>query len=163
MPEVKTFYEPCYGKGAISNILIEEGFDVINRDLYYLDTNGQFVENNTSAEIGYDFFDETNALSLDDYDVLFTNPPYQKKHNFLAKCMRDGKPYALLLPFQIFATRSFEGYGKDKKLRIVLFSPKLLFNRNGVGSNIGETVAVFGNFPVIETQERQYEFSIAWM
>ena len=33
-----------------------------------------------------------------DYDCIVTNPPYSLKYEFLAKCYKLGRPFALLLP-----------------------------------------------------------------
>lgn len=55
----KTILEPCCGQYAISNVLLEKGFEVTNRDLIY---GNDFLKDDYSSE---------------SYDALVTNPPFK--------------------------------------------------------------------------------------
>jgi 16S rRNA A1518/A1519 N6-dimethyltransferase RsmA/KsgA/DIM1 with predicted DNA glycosylase/AP lyase activity len=85
-PRPGIIYEPCHGNGAITNVLLEQGYQVEARDLFTIE--GQH-DDFLSAETIHPKF-----------DVIFTNPPYHLKSEFLAKCYELGKPFALLLPLQ---------------------------------------------------------------
>lgn len=160
LPSANIIYEPCAGKLAISNVLTRLGYCVINRDLYFIDKFGVPIENpNENEPMGSDFFDINEEIPKDQYDVLVTNPPFHSKHIFLEKCIQNGKPFALLLPFNILTNRRFEEYGKDVKLIIRTFHSNINFLRNGNRLNCGEIIWVFGNFPMMETMEHQYDFN----
>lgn len=63
------FFEPYYGRGAISTALMDAGVEkIINRDLYTLQ-------------------EKQDYLSTDDppYDILITNPNWSGKYEFLEK------------------------------------------------------------------------------
>jgi len=45
---------------------------------------------------GYDFLNDTEKFK--NADIIVTNPPYSKKDDFIEKCYRINKPFALLLP-----------------------------------------------------------------
>lgn len=97
----KTVLEPCHGKGAISNVLENLGASVIKRDLYFLDKNGN--ETDGIDPVGHNFLEE----EIPECDMLITNPPYSTKHEFLEKILNSKIPFAMLLPFQQFATLKF--------------------------------------------------------
>ena len=68
-------WECACGKGNILNYLKEKGFDIIGTDK------------------------ETNFLTNEIHcDVIITNPPYSLKDEFIDRCYRLNKPFALLMP-----------------------------------------------------------------
>lgn len=76
----------------------------------------------TDIKDGYDFL----TYSPENYDYIVTNPPFSLKQQFLERCYRLDKPFALLLPLTTFETRKrqklFEKYGVqviflDKRIR----------------------------------------------
>ena len=77
----KTYYEATSGKSSS----IVRGFNKYGYNI---------VGSNDR-----DFFDCTRN---DIYDGVITNPPYSKKDQFLEHCYSLGKPFALLLPLQVF-------------------------------------------------------------
>jgi hypothetical protein len=68
-PDLKRVFEPCYGNGAIANVLEEHGFQVkVQRDKYTLANTHDYLT------------DELPDASL--YDVIVTNTPFAKKPDF---------------------------------------------------------------------------------
>lgn len=69
-------WEPCAGRGAISRILIESGYDVHTSDLVAYD----------NADCGIitpvDFFEETKPPFIGDFAIV-TNPPYKCADQFI--------------------------------------------------------------------------------
>ena len=71
----KVIWECAWGKGKLADELKRNGFKLKgNQDLDFLE------------------------LAHMDYDCIVTNPPYSLKYEFLAKCYKLGRPFALLLP-----------------------------------------------------------------
>jgi hypothetical protein len=84
-PELKRVFEPCYGNGAIANILEEYGLQVtVQRDKYTLPNKHDFLT------------DELPDPSL--YDVIVTNTPFAKKLDFFQRLIQTNKPFASIFP-----------------------------------------------------------------
>jgi hypothetical protein len=88
-------WEPARGKGYMVDRLQQHGLKVVSGDI--LD--------------GQNFFD----YEPDNWDCLITNPPFSTKYEFLQRCYDLGKPFALLMPFEAFLTKTalalFKVYG----------------------------------------------------
>ena len=72
--EGKIIWDCAYGTGKLAKHFNKLGFEVVGED-------------------SLDFLDEDL-----DCDVIITNPPYSKKDEFIERCFKIGKPFALLLP-----------------------------------------------------------------
>lgn len=98
-------WEPACGKGNLVNALVEKGYDV----------------RATDVTGGLDFL----TIPPANFDCIVTNPPYSLKQEFLERCYKLGRPFALLLPLTTFETRKrqelFDKYGVE-----VIFMPKRL-------------------------------------
>lgn len=64
---VKTILEPCYGEGAISNILKDKGFQVTEKDIIY---GNDFLIDNYDGQ---------------HFDAIVTNPPFSLFDEFVEK------------------------------------------------------------------------------
>lgn len=147
------------GKSAISNVVRELGYECIERDLFLFDKSGFPIDNEDIVPCGADFLKDGEEVYEDSYDVIITNPPYHSKHEFLSKCLSLGKPFALLLPMQTFSTKKFADYGSEFKLHIRMLLPSPAFLHNGRSIKVGEVAWIFGNFPVINDMESDYDFN----
>lgn len=95
----KTAFEPCFGEGHISRVLLRTGFakHVIERDM--------FVQNEEGKT--YDFLSD-EPPPYEEFDYIITNPPYgNNKYDFLQRCIDLDKPAFLLLPMQTFYSARF--------------------------------------------------------
>lgn len=94
--------EPCCGDGAISKLLIEDGFDVTSTDLVY----------RGYGEGGIDFLWTTET----DCDAIVTNPPFKLADKFIIHAFEvlEVKYLALLLKATYWHAKSriglFEKY-----------------------------------------------------
>jgi hypothetical protein len=69
--------EPCCGAGAISNVLLERGYNVISQDL----------NDWGYGETGKDFLKEP----LVDVDAVVTNPPFNLSYEFVLRSLEATK------------------------------------------------------------------------
>lgn len=81
--EGRKIWEPACGDGAISEVLIDRGFDVVSSDLH---------DRGYSAESGIDFLNCRVAG-----DAIITNPPFNLAHDFIDRSIEIGVPFAMLL------------------------------------------------------------------
>jgi hypothetical protein len=81
-------------------------------------------------------------------DVIFTNPPYNQKHEVLQKCFESGKPFCLLVPYQQLTTNKFKNMRHTSHyLHIGVLSNSHKFTKaDGTIVQIGELIWLFGNF-----------------
>lgn len=144
-------FEPCTGNGAISKIFEAEGCQVICRDLHTLPNKHDFL---------------TEELP-EDFGIIVTNPPYCLKYQFLSKCIKIGKPFALLLPLDMIATKKWAKITKGHYFYFIILNPVPKFIHDGKEVSIGPTFWVFGNiglpssllenFELITTEEFREE------
>lgn len=80
-PKATTLLEPACGEGAISYILKESGFHVIEKDL----------------KTGQDFMEET-----DRYDAIITNPPFSQFDSFVMKAKEVTDQFAFIAKTNFF-------------------------------------------------------------
>ena len=88
---------------------------------------------NAKGSFGRDFFDYDNR-----YDIVVTNPPYSIKFEFIEKCFKLGKPFALLLPLASLQGVRSHKILKDKQFEVMILNKRLKF----VGA---KTSAPFGS------------------
>lgn len=91
IPEnVKTIWECTHGKGAITSLLQEWGYNVIKTDKFP----------KTDDTIQHDFL--TNDFV--ECDMLIFNPPFSLKTQFLKRACESGKPFLFICPVTIIET-----------------------------------------------------------
>jgi 23S rRNA G2445 N2-methylase RlmL len=108
--QYKVVWEPACGNGQLARILKKLGFEVICTDIKY----------------GQDFFTLTPAF---DYDVIVTNPPFNQRIQFLRRCYKLNKPFALLMPtiFTIEMGNLFKRHG----IELLVLTKRLRFIKEG--------------------------------
>ena len=107
----KTILEPCVGEGAISNILIQRGFNVTGRDI----------------KTGNDFL--LDDYSSEHYDAVVTNPPFCKWNEFVLKAKTVADKVIVIGQTNYFGTheRNVSGLWKSLK-RIYVFDRKVAYD-----------------------------------
>lgn len=97
LPEKAVVWEPASGEGNIARKLELHGYKVIATDLL----------------TGQNFF----SYEPESYDIVITNPPFSVKYRFIERCYELGKPFALLMPIDVFGAKQsqsqFERYGTE--------------------------------------------------
>ena len=81
----KRVWECASGGGGMVRRLKNYNYEVISTDI----------------KGGIDFIPSLFSgafMGRDDYDIIVTNPPYSQKNDFISRCHKTGKPFALLLP-----------------------------------------------------------------
>ncbi len=100
-------WECACGKGNLVGGLTDCGFDVIGTDILG----------------GYDFL----CYQPNEFDCIITNPPFKYKQQFLERCYKLGKPFALLLPLTALETRKRQKLMQEYGVEIILFDKRINF------------------------------------
>lgn len=112
-------WECAYGTGALAKHLKEEGFNVLDEDVDFLD------------------FDL-------DCDILITNPPYSKKDEFLKRAFEIGKPFAFLMPLTTLEGIKRGKLFRDNGIQLIIPNRRINFiTPSGKGSGAWFQVAWF--------------------
>jgi len=112
-----TIWECACGTGNLVDGLKEFGFNVIGTDI----------------KTGNDFLN----WQPEKFDCIITNPPYSLKQEFLKRCYKLKKPFALLLPLTTFETQKRQRYFKKYGVQVIFFDKRINFftpSGNGSGS-----------------------------
>jgi hypothetical protein len=134
--------EPCHGYGAITNVLREKyKLNVVASDLYTLPDKIDFLKVDQPSQ---------------PFDILITNPPYCLKYKFVEKCLRLGKPFALLLPLACITTVKWYNMCSSNHFVFQILVPRCLFLHDGKLSHIGDIVWIYGNIPTFSRNEVIY-------
>lgn len=136
------FWECCDGNGAISSVLLENGFTVVKSDRYF-------------GEERHDFLSESD-LPPHHFDVIVTNPPYAVKHEFIARAVKYGVPFLFLLPLQVLGTLKSKGNLKNCNCSLLPIAPSPSFLHDGIECSIGEVGWFIGNMAQSELQNRLF-------
>lgn len=90
-------WEPARGEGLLEATLKRQGFAVVTGDVL----------------TGQDYFADASMPAA--YDAQITNPPFSLKYKWLERAYKLGKPFALIMPVDVFgsstAQRLFAQYG----------------------------------------------------
>lgn len=131
--------EPCYGKGAIARVLEEKGFKVIKLDKFTLPEK-------TDA-----LCDPVMKTHVEECDAIVTNPPFSKKLQFLAWLYSTGKPFVVLMPFQLVTTAGAQGLLMANGATILCPTPAPKFKKeDGTEVMVGSVVWLVGNIKTAE-------------
>ena len=115
-PEWK-IWEPAAGEGNMVRTLQARGHRVWGTDL----------------ESGYDFLRWQPPAHL--WDCIVTNPPYSLKDEFIARCYRLGKPFALLLPIAALGEQRRMALYREHGVQVILPHERINFETpSGEGS-----------------------------
>ncbi len=79
------------------------------------------------------------------FEVLITNPPYCLKYEFVEKCIRLGKPFALLLPMACMTTLKWYNKFSQHYFTCQILLPKVNFLHDGNKVQMGDIIWLYGN------------------
>jgi hypothetical protein len=137
-----TVLAPCHGYGAITNVLREKyKLNVVATDLYTLPDKIDFLKEDQPSQ---------------PFGILITNPPYSSKYKFIEKCIRVGKPFALLLPLACITTVKWYNKFSANSFVFQILVPRCLFLHDGKWSQIGDIASIYGNIPAIAKNQVIY-------
>jgi hypothetical protein len=135
---VKIIWEPCFGNGAIFDVLADIK-DATGEQRYKL--------------VGTDFFTEAPDGKLDfltdkppkDYDMIITNPPYVDKEDWLEKFKATGKPFLFLYRLDSLGTVGVGGYFEKSDFKFFVLKREPAFLNKGKDKHVGKMMWVAGN------------------
>jgi len=114
-----TIWECACGKKNLKEELELKGFEVIATDIIY--------------DKEYDFLNWNPEYN--EFDCIITNPPFSLKQEFLERCYKIGKPFALLLPLTTFETAKRQNLFKKYGIQVIFFDKRINFETpSGKGS-----------------------------
>lgn len=130
-PQLTRVYEPCYGKGAIADVLVCHGFEMtVTRDKYTLAESHDFL----TDELPFPF----------QYNITITNTPFTKKIEFFNRLVETNKPFAAIFPVDIICRLRKH---KVSGVHILIPAQNMVFVRDGKRQEIGQQCCWFlGNF-----------------
>lgn len=145
-----SIYECAAGEGYLWNTLISYGFNTINMDLLY--TGNDFLNDNL------------NFI----FHVIVTNPPFSLKYDFFKRCYELDKPFALLMPVDVFGSKKGQQLMSQYGGTCILMDKRINFkmpNKGWEGSGSDFSVAWFtkGLFPDEYPNYRLQFYSYDWL
>jgi hypothetical protein len=139
LPTGTRIWEPACGEGHMANVFKYRGFEVVSTDLYY----------RGYGQGGKDFL-HTDFIYC---DWIITNPPFSLSEAFIRRCIKQGKPFALLFKSQFWHAakkrKLFEAYRPEAVLPLS-WRPNFLFaqTERKSGSPLMEVCwTVWGDMP----------------
>ncbi len=121
-----------YGRSGITKGLREAGFEVEATNFDFLNTN------------------------IGGFDCIVTNPPFNRKTEFIAKCYSYGKPFALLLPLTALEGQKRHWYWKalEDKFGLIVHDKRIDFTGGGVWFNTSWfTYGLFTGVKFVELED----------
>ncbi len=100
-------WECAQGKKYLVNGLLNKGFEVTGSDIL----------------TGQDFL----SWQPDKFDCIVTNPPFSLKQQFLERCYRLKKPFALLMPLTTFESARRQSLFYQYGVEVILFPFRINF------------------------------------
>lgn len=102
-------WECAAGKGNLVEEFKKLGYDIIGTDI---------LQNKV-----YDFL----YYKPKHFDFIVTNPPYSLKDQFLKRCYKLEKPFALLLPLTTFEGKTRQSLFKKYGIQVIFFDKRINF------------------------------------
>lgn len=125
LPEKTLIWEPASGEGHMANAMRTLGYSVIESDI----------------QQGTDFLD----CPLFECDWIITNPPFSLSEQFILRCHKHKRPFALLLKSQYWhAKRRLALFAETRPAYILplTWRPDFCFGQRGGGSPLMDVMWV---------------------
>jgi hypothetical protein len=122
-------FESCScNDSAITSVFREEGYDVIENDLY---GGGE----------------DAITMSYPECQAVITNPPFGIKRDILQKTIEQGNPYALLLPAECLWYKGLHMLLRTHGVKVIIMIPPPLFMVNGKLKKVVDCAWFLGGWP----------------
>lgn len=113
IPERAVIWEPACGECSLVDAFYDAGHDVIASDIHQ----------------GQNFFN----FDPDGWDYLITNPPYSIKYQWLERCYKLGRPFALLLPVETLGAKAAQTLFIQYGVQVILLNKRINFKMPNIG------------------------------
>ena len=136
-------WEPACGEGHISEVLLQNGFDVLSTDIVNRGYKGQRIE--------IDFLKANlfSDLSENCMDII-TNPPYSQAKEFIQKALdisTPGTKIAMFLKLTFLEGQARRKLFEENPPKIVyVFSKRVKCAKNGNFENISSSAVAYAWF-----------------
>jgi hypothetical protein len=87
---------------------------------------------------------------------LVTNPPFAKKYEILKFCIETKKPFVLLLPLGMMATKKWHKMFSNDIFHCQIICARLPFIQDGRLVNVADCMWVYGNFGQVKNELNLY-------
>ncbi|NQZ84386.1 MAG: tRNA (adenine-N(6)-)-methyltransferase [Nanoarchaeales archaeon] len=104
-------WECASGSGNLAKFLRKKGYKVVTTEILRGGTNNDFLTCKPPKK----------------YNCILTNPPYSLKNEFLERCYKLKKPFALLLPLTTLETETRQNLFNNFGLEIIFFNKRINF------------------------------------
>lgn len=113
LPTDKIIWEPCAGEGYLAQALEAANKIVVKTDL----------------QTGYNFFEHQPYI----WNISVQNPPYSVKYLWLKRLYELGKPFAALVPIDVFGAASAQKYLNEYGFEAMYFDKRIDFRMPNKG------------------------------
>jgi hypothetical protein len=109
-------WEPAAGEGLLVQALYDSGF-----------RQSQVIYGDVLT--GQNFFE----YEPDRWDCLITNPPYSIQFDWIERCYKLGKPFALLLKVEVLGTKGASSLFREFGTEVIFIFPRISFKMPNKG------------------------------
>lgn len=110
-------WEPARGEGYLEHTLVSANLNVVSGDL--LTGSNYFLDSDLPER----------------WDAMVTNPPFSLKYKWLARAYSFGKPFALLMPIDVFGSGQAQRLFKAHGVEVIFFDKRIDYGMPNIGFN----------------------------
>lgn len=138
------YWEPACGKGYLVDEMRGRGYKVKWSDI--------------ARDPREDFF----KFEPKQWDVIITNPPFSEKNEWLERCYKLGKPFALLLPYTALETPARQALFRCYGIEVIFMDKRVSFETPNGGSSSWFPTAWFTRGLGVGKQMEFYEYPVGY-
>lgn len=108
-------WEPARGEGYLEYALTTNKFTVVSGDLI----------------TGQNYFLDSDLPPA--WDLQVTNPPFSQKYKWLTRAYKLGKPFALIMPIDVFGSKVAQALFDKHGIEVLLFDKRIDYGMPSIG------------------------------
>lgn len=108
-------WEPARGEGYLEHAIKANGLTVVSGDLL----------------TGQNYFLDESIPPM--WDAQVTNPPFSLKYKWLARAYKLGKPFALIMPIDVFGSKTAQALFETYGVEVILFNKRIDYGMPSIG------------------------------
>ena len=110
-----TLWESARGEGYLEHAIKVNGFQVVSGDLL----------------TGQNYFLDESIPPV--WDAQVTNPPFSLKYKWLTRAYKLGKPFALIMPIDVFGSKTAQALFEKHGVEVILFDKRIDYGMPSIG------------------------------